>query len=165
MSDQSRLAVSDPASAEDLAAAKRLCQDYAESLGFSLSFDGFDEEMASFPAPFAPPGGALLLARLDDRPVGIIALRPLGRGAAELKRMYVAPVARGLGLGRMLAEAVIDRAAELGHHTVRLDTLPSMDRAITLFRNLGFVDDSVGGPSLVDGAVFLELSLGEPLAA
>lgn len=165
MSDQSRLAVSDPASAEDLAAARRLCQDYAESLGFSLSFDGIDEELASFPAPYAPPGGALLLARLDGRPVGIVALRPLGRGTAELKRMYVAPVARGLGLGRMLAEAAIARAADLGHRTVRLDTLPSMERAIALYRALGFVDDTAGGPSLVDGAVFLELSLREPLAA
>ncbi len=99
------------ASAADIEAAHGLFLAYAESLDFSLCFQGFDGELAQLPGYYAPPTGRVLLARVDGALAGCIALRDLGEGNCEMKRLYVDPGFRGLGLGRRLAEAVNRRGA------------------------------------------------------
>ena len=152
-----------PADAADLAAARALILDYAGSLGFSLCFQNFDAEMAAFPGVYVPPSGALLLARHGGRPVGVVALRDLGDGACEMKRLHLDAAAPGLGLGRRLVEAIVAEARRLGYARMRLDTMPGPhDRAIALYRALGFRDIApYGGPG-IDGLVYLELDLAQP---
>ena len=134
------LAIIDPVTPQDIAAAKRLCLEYAESLGFSLCFQGFDTEMAEFPASYSTTRrGALRLGLRGGQPAGIIALRDLGDDVCEMKRMYVAPAARGSGLGRALGLAILQAGRDLGYRVMRLDTLTWMTAAGALYASLGFV--------------------------
>jgi len=146
----------------DLADVERLFEAYAASLGIDLGFQGFAEEVAGLPGRYAPPSGALLLARgpAGDA-LGCVALRPMeAAGFCEMKRLYVSPAARGTGLGRALVEAVLREAARIGHREMRLDSLPFMAEAIALYRSAGFgpVAPYYGTP--IAGTVFL----GRPLA-
>ncbi len=127
-------------SAADIEAAARLFEAYAASLGVDLAFQGFAAELATLPGCYAPPAGELLLARdMRGAPLGCVGLRPLAEdGCCEMKRLYVSPRARGLGLGRALVEAIIGEAVRIGYREMRLDTLPSMTEAITLYRKAGF---------------------------
>lgn len=148
----------------ELPAVRALFLEYAESLGFSLCFQGFDREVADLPGAYAPPHGALLLVLRDGAPVGCGALRPLGAGTGELKRIYLRPAARGTGLGRRITEALLSRAASLGHRRVVLDTIVGkMDAAIALYRSLGFSEIAPYTENPVPGALFLgrDLSAGE----
>ena len=145
---------------EQIAEAKALCLEYAESLGFSLCFQGFDQEMADFPGKYAHnAGGALLLGLVDGRVAGAVALRDLGDGACEMKRLFVRPVARGTGLGGRLAEAIIAEGGRLGYRVMRLDTLPSMAAAVALYCRLGFVPIPPYTYNPVPGAMFFERAL------
>lgn len=146
-------------SPDDIAAAKALCLEYAESLGFSLCFQGFDKEMEDFPGKYGPPLGSLLLAKEGTQAVGVVGLRDLGQGVGEMKRLYVKPEARGHDLGKRLAERICAEAFHLGYGAVRLDTLPSMQAAIALYRSMGFVDIPPYAHNPVEGALFLEKSL------
>lgn len=125
---------------EDIAAVADLFQAYARALPIDLGYQDFAAELASLPGKYAPPAGELLLARdAQSRPLGCVALRPLSDpGACEMKRLYLAPNARGLGLGRGLAEAVVHAARSLGYRELRLDTLASMTTAIALYERMGF---------------------------
>jgi len=144
----------------DVADAKVLFLEYAQSLGFSLCFQGFDEELAGLPGRYAPPSGGLFLARADGELAGCIALRALeADGVCEMKRLYVRDRFRGLGLGRSLAEHVIGEARRMGYSKMRLDTLPSMVRAIPMYRKLGFVEIEPYTLNPVEGALFLEKTL------
>lgn len=148
-------------SSADLQAVAGLMRAYADWLGIDLSFQDFEAELATLPGKYAPPAGALLLARLSDgEAVGCVALRPLPEaGCCEMKRLYVAPEGRGLGLGRRLAEAIIAEARRRGYCEMRLDTLPSMESAIAIYRRLGFVDMEPYYDTPVPGTVFLRLDL------
>lgn len=119
-------------------AARRLVCAYADALEFDLAFQGFREELAAFPTIYGPPGGAMLLLMDGEDCVGCVGIRALEGDAAELKRMYVAPTSRGQGFGRLLLDAACGAARELGYARVRLDTVPSMQSAIRLYRAAGF---------------------------
>ena len=147
---------------EDRAVVGWLLRDYEQGLGVSLCFQDFDAEIASLPGACAPPRGVFLTARFKGgRIAGLVALRCLdaGTGISEMKRLSVSPEARGRGLGRELALAVIAEARRLGYRHVRLDTLPSMAGAQALHADLGFRDiaNYTGNP--IAGARFLELDL------
>jgi ribosomal protein S18 acetylase RimI-like enzyme len=124
----------------DLADTIALFTAYANGLGVDLAYQGFSAEMAAMPGKYAPPTGELLLARrADGEAIGCVGLRPLDPpGCCEMKRLYVAPNARGLGLGKALVEATVAAAQRIGYREIRLDTLPTMDEAIGLYRKLGF---------------------------
>jgi ribosomal protein S18 acetylase RimI-like enzyme len=154
--------ITEAASDSDTAAVRRLFRAYAESLPFSLDFQGFAAEMAGLPAPYNPPAGCLLIARRGSTPVGIVGLKPLAPGIAEIKRLYVVPAARGTGLGRALAERAIAEARAKGYECLRLDThRPSMAGAIALYRSLGFVEIAPYGPDLDGEIAFFEKQLSE----
>jgi GNAT superfamily N-acetyltransferase len=143
----------------ELDAVRELMRAYADSLPFDLGFQGFDRELAQLPGDYAPPRGALLVAHLGDRIGGCVALRPFDGRTCEMKRLFVSPTARGAGLGRLLAEAVIEEARRLGYSAMRLDTTPGMERAQGLYAELGFREIAPYRHNPVDGTRFLELEL------
>ena len=129
-------------SPEQLEAARALFTEYAENLGVDLCFQGFTEELAQLPGDYGEPRGTLLLALVDGEVAGCCALRPIDDvdyiNAAEMKRLYVRKAFRGFGLGRQLAEAVLEAGVRLGYATVLLDTLDDMESARALYEDLGF---------------------------
>lgn len=145
--------------ASDLEHIRVLFREYADALGVNLDYQGFDEELRELPGSYAPPAGTLLLARNDGEVVGCVGVRPIDERTAEMKRLFVRPSGRGLGLGRTLAEAAIRFATVTGYERMRLDTLPQMDRAQELYRSLGFMPIEAYRFSPVPGTVFLELVL------
>ena len=151
--------------AEHISMARELMLEYATSIEFNLCFQGFDEEMRLLPGKYSPPSGRLLLAlwddRRDERPAGVIALRTLAEaGSCEMKRLYVRTEFRGHGIGRLLVERVISEAAEVGYSRMRLDTVPgNMDRAIAMYRELGFRETVPYYNSPVGHTLFMEMDL------
>jgi len=148
-------------SQEDIDSARTLFTEYASGLGISLCFQNFDRELNNLPGDYAPPDGRLLLAKDDDdQTAGCIAMRKLGPGVCEMKRLFVRPPYRGTGLGRVLVNTIIDEARKLGYTHMRLDTLPGrMDKAIALYQAIGFVDIEPYYENPVEGARFMELDL------
>lgn len=145
---------------EQIEHARTLFEEYEASLGLSLCFQNFAEELKSLPGKYAPPDGRLLLATVDDQLAGCIALRKLSPGVCEMKRLFVRHAYRSHGLGRFLVETIIDEARKLGYTHMRLDTLPGlMDKAIALYYSFGFVDIEPYCENPVDGAKFMELEL------
>jgi len=143
-----------------LEAVRALFLDYARSLGFSLCFQGFDEELRTLPGMYAPPRGRLLLAMEGDAPAGCVGLHEWDAQIAEMKRLYVRPAFRGRGLGRILTDAALADARALGYRSIRLDTIPTlMQPAIALYRELGFREIPPYRDNPIPGALYLELHL------
>jgi putative acetyltransferase len=138
---------------------RTLFEEYADSLGIDLCFQGFDRELAELPGSYAPPAGRLFLALVGAEPAGCVALRPLADDECELKRLYVRDAHRGLGLGRRLTQEALAAAGEVGYRRVRLDTLPSMAAAQALYRSLGFRETDAYTVNPVQGATFMALEL------
>jgi ribosomal protein S18 acetylase RimI-like enzyme len=163
------MTIAPPQDPADVAAVRALFVEYAESLGFSLAYQGFERELAELPGRYAPPTGALLLARADGVEAGVVALRRLSPEIpeiCEMKRLYVRPAQRslrtneGLSIGRALALAIVAAARTLGYQRLRLDTIAGrMDAAIRLYTSMGFVEIDPYYPSEVPSTVYLELVL------
>ncbi len=144
---------------ELLAEARRLMEDYQTELEVDLCFQQFDEEMATLPGRYGPPDGALLLVSVDGQYVGCGALRDLGGGIVEVKRMYLAPAMRGQGAGKWLLTELLAQARELGYQTARLDTLRRLTPAVRLYENAGFKEIPAYNPNPEDDIVYYELAL------
>lgn len=147
-------------SEDHLLAVRKLFMEYAESLGFDLCFQGFQQELDGLPGAYAAPEGRLLLAVDGDQVIiGCVAIRKLEDDVCEMKRLYVPPRFRGDGLGRRLAEAVIQEARSIGYKKIRLDSLSSMTEAVGLYRSLGFTEISSYRHNPLPNAIFMELVL------
>lgn len=148
-------------SPEDLAATAALFSGYAASLPVDLAYQDFDGELAALPGKYAPPAGELFLARDGEGlPLGCVGLRQLAEeGCCEMKRLFLLPAARGLGLGRALTGAVVDHARAAGYRELRLDTLASMAAAQSLYRSMGFEQIPPYYAPTPPGTVFMGLEL------
>ncbi len=153
-----------PESAEDWHETRLVLRDYAASLEVDLCFQGFEEELASLPGVYAPPGGLMLLAIVDGAVAGSGAFRPLPDAdypnACEMKRLFVRPAFRRFGLGRLLAQSLMDRATEAGYSSMLLDTLDDMEAARGLYESLGFVEVPPFYFNPIPGAHYLKVDLG-----
>ena len=144
---------------EQIQQVRRLFREYVEATGACECFEGFGEEIAGLPGPYGPPTGQLLLAELDGRSAGCVALHRLDDGISEMKRLYVRPAFRGRNLGHQLAKDIITEARRIGYRAIRLDTLSSMVAARALYQSFGFraigrYNDNPGA-----GVIYLELKL------
>ena len=146
-------------SAEQIESTRRLFTMYEASLDTDLCFQQFEAELAELPGDYAGPSGCLLLASLGNRPAGCVALRRFDAAICEMKRLFVLPEFRGLGLGRQLVNAITTVACELGYDRMRLDTLPSMKKAIAMYESLGFIDIEPYYSNPIEGARYLERKL------
>jgi putative acetyltransferase len=143
-----------------IALARELFLEYAQSLGFSLCFQNFDQELAGLPGDYAPPAGRLLLAEYEGQLVGCIALHKLADGICEMKRLYLRPQFRGKGLGRALADRIIAEARQIGYQCMRLDTVePVMRDAVAMYRKIGFKEISAYCNNPMPDTLYMELIL------
>jgi ribosomal protein S18 acetylase RimI-like enzyme len=143
-----------------IAQARELFLEYAQSLGFSLCFQNFDKELAGLPGDYAPPEGRLLLVECEGQLAGCVALHALEPGICEMKRLYLRPRFRGRGLGRAVAERIIAEARQIGYRRMRLDTVePVMKDAVAMYRKLGFKEIASYRTNPIAGAVYMELEL------
>jgi len=185
LADMPAVVLLTPDTPPEIEAARAIFRDYAASLGIDLQFQNFDAELAALPREYAEPRGALLLALVDAAHVkeaagrqaptlqradatlahvaGCCALRPLDTAdyanAAEMKRLYVRPGFRGLGLGRQLVEATLDAARSAGYACVLLDTLDDMESARALYEDLGFEEVPPYYHNPIAGAHYLKADL------
>ena len=184
LADTPAVVLTTPDEVNELDAIRAIFRDYAASLGIDLGFQNFDEELANLPGEYAEPRGALLMALVDTagttvaegaapmlprasgrlaHVAGCCALRPLDAAdypnAAEMKRLYVRPAFRGLGLGRQLAEAILDAARSAGYACVLLDTLDDMESARALYEDLGFVEVPPYYHNPIAGSHYLKVDL------
>ena len=151
-----RLAESPP----DMVSIRELFLEYANSLGFSLCFQSFDQELASLPGDYRQPQGRLLLATREGVAAGCVALHPLEDGICEMKRLYVRPQFRGQGLGKLLAQQIIAEARAIGYKQLRLDTVePMMREAVAMYRKMGFREIAPYRRNPIEGALYMELTL------
>ena len=152
-----RLNLTQAESPAQIEQARELFLEYAQSLGFSLCFQSFDQELAGLPGDYAPPDGRLLLAEYRGQLAGCVALHKLDPGICEMKRLYLRPQFRGRGLGRVLAETVIAEARMIGYRKMRLDTVePVMPNAVAMYRRLGFKEIEPYRANPIAGALYME---------
>ena len=143
-----------------IAQARELFLEYAQSLGFSLCFQNFDKELAGLPGDYAAPEGRLLLVEYEGQLAGCVALHALEPGICEMKRLYLHPPFRRKGLGRTLAEHLIAEARQIGYRRMRLDTVePVMKDAVAMYRKLGFKEIAPYCANPIAGALYMEMEL------
>lgn len=163
MTDSPCVQLLSPGSAEQFEAARELLREYAGSLDLDLGFQRFDAELAELPGDYAAPGGLLLLAWCDGALAGCGALRPAPEidepNACEMRRLYVRRAFRGFGLGRLLAEALLDHGRAVGYSAVYLDTLDDMEAARELYATLGFEEVAPYYFNPIAGAHYLRVAL------
>jgi len=153
----------EPDSAELLQATREIFREYADSLNIDLCFQNFDAELAGLPGEYTPPEGALLLAYADEELAGCVAMRRLSdvdhANACEMKRLFVRRAFRRFGLGRVLAQALMERAASAGYSAMLLDTLDEMESARELYASLGFEEVAPYYFNPIPGAHYLKAPL------
>jgi len=159
--------VSRATTAADLDAARALFEEYVRATGWEAAFasylaqQSFARELDTLGDVYAPPHSVLLLARADGAPAGCVACKPLEPPAVcEMKRLYVRPAFRALGVGEALVRRIMAEARDAGYRRMRLDTLPSMRAAQRLYARLGFVGIPPYCENPVAGSHFLECDLG-----
>jgi ribosomal protein S18 acetylase RimI-like enzyme len=146
--------------AEQIEEIRRLFREYEKWLGLDLCFQGFEEELKNLPAKYAKPDGRLFLALVNGKTAGCIALRKWERNVCEIKRLYVRDEFRGLGLGNLLIEKLIEEARLIGYEKMRLDTLPDkMAKAVKLYKSYGFAEISPYYDNPYNETLFLEFNL------
>jgi putative acetyltransferase len=150
--------ISPASTTDELQQVRKLFLEYESFLGISLCFQNFQTELVTLPGDYALPYGCLLLARYQGQVAGGVALRQFSDGICEMKRLYVRPQYQGMKIGRALAEAVIERARVAGFRRMRLDTLPHLEKALSLYRSLGFEEIAPFHDYSIQ-AIFMELSL------
>jgi ribosomal protein S18 acetylase RimI-like enzyme len=159
-----RITLHTPDTEQALQDTRAIFREYALQLGVDLCFQGFEAELASLPGQYAAPAGALLLARVDGQVAGCGGMRPLPEvdypDACEMKRLYVRPAFRGHGLGRLIAQALMDHALQAGYSTMLLDTLDEMEAARGLYQTLGFIEVPPYYFNPIAGAHYLKADLG-----
>ena len=154
------LSITQAETESDIGQVRELFIEYAQSLGFSLCFQNFDQELAGLPGDYSPPDGRLLLANVEGELAGCVALHKLQAGICEMKRLYLRPKFRGRGLGRVLANAIIAEARNTGYKVMRLDTVePAMKQAVALYRQLGFYEIAPYRVNPMPGTLYMELQL------
>ncbi len=146
-------------SGQHLEDIRALFMEYAESLDFDLDFQNFKDELARLPGGYAPPEGCLIIAFYKGEPAGCVGLRKLGKNICEMKRLYVRPSYRAMGVGKVLAESIIRVAGLRGYKHMRLDTVPSMKEARRLYLSMGFKKIDPYRYNPVQGATFMEKKL------
>lgn len=138
---------------------RQLFREYARSLEIDLAFQDFDTELKTLPGKYGPPDGVLLLASVDGKAAGCIALRKISEGICEMKRLYVRSEYRGLCIGKRLIDMIIEDAREMDYTYMRLDTLATMEKAQSLYLSLGFYDIEPYVYNPIPGTRFMELKL------
>jgi ribosomal protein S18 acetylase RimI-like enzyme len=139
---------------------RQLFLEYARSLDFDLCFQNFDQELRELPGEYAPPEGRLILCRVGRAVAGCIALKSLGDGICEMKRLFVRPQFRGKGLGITLGRRIVEEARNIGYTAMRLDTIAGkMEPAIALYRSLGFREIPPYYDNPIPNAAYFELDL------
>ncbi|WP_309139170.1 GNAT family N-acetyltransferase [Brevibacillus sp. RS1.1] len=139
--------------------ARELFLEYVDSLGVDLSFQNIAIELQNIPGEYAPPDGCILLALDNEQPAGCVALRKIDEQVCEMKRLYVKPEWKGRGVGKKLALAIIDEAKFRGYSFIRLDTLPTMEQAIQLYRSLEFYPIEPYRFNPIEGTLYMEKQL------
>jgi GNAT superfamily N-acetyltransferase len=159
MTDEGNPKLTEASEAPDFAAARELFLEYAAQLQIDLCFQGFAAELDQLATMYAPPCGCLILARSGRHPIGCGAIRRLSGEACEMKRLYLRPQARGTGLGRTLAERLVERAKALGYAQMYLDTLLDMHPARKLYVSLGFRETAPYYDNPLPDVVYMALDL------
>jgi len=148
------------AALDDIDTVAELFREYAAGLDIDLDFQDFESELESLPGAYAPPKGALLLAEIDGEAVGCVAVRALhATKFCEMKRLFVRRSARGTGAGRALAEAAVADGRRMGYAAMRLDTLSTMQAALSLYRALGFKEIAAYYETPISDTVFMHMDL------
>jgi ribosomal protein S18 acetylase RimI-like enzyme len=143
----------------DIPAIKELFLEYARAIGIDLCFQNFDKELANLPGKYALPDGALLIAKSSGKVCGCVALRNFDDQVCEMKRLYVKPEFRKIGLGKDLVKRIISEAKKRGYKFMRLDTLATMQSAIKLYESFGFYEIPAYTFNPISGAVYMELKI------
>jgi len=136
-----------------------LFREYEHFLNVDLCFQGFEAELAGLPGRYGPPTGALVMALDGEHAAGCVALRKIEEDVCEMKRLYVRPGYRAKGLGRQLAQTIIEQAISLGYTLMRLDTLDTLEQAMGLYASFGFTKTPPYYDNPLEGVVYWELPL------